>query len=255
MRQEQMPKLTLKQAGIVTIMLVMAMVIGISIGMAFLASNIKPSGSEGTGILKFTVTIGANTYGPQAGKLTSVVKVPARDVAGQMALVNGEYTKFSLNLDTFAISNLSVNGMVLYSSVVAQSPPVLEKELIITFDRETITLLRQGKNGVMKVKADDADFGGILDVSPDLKTAPQAIDVVYTLGAGFTHTGVQPSVGGNQLLIAGPLNGFEMSDPKNVEVSSLVSWGTGMSRWTIPSGGAVHTDLAGIREDNPKRIP
>ncbi len=201
-------------------------------------------GPFGTGA--FVAYVDGVLYAPQPGKDRTTIALKAAKVAGKTMQLVGEYVTFSVNLDTFAITNYAVDRIILYKSVVPQRTTVLTDDLIIRFDAERVRLERRGPGGKMVFSADDTNYSGIMNWAPDPRR-PDRMDIVYTLGTGINYTGVVVTPTGATRLLFGGMGkaGWETSvaTPQEPELSKLVSWTATSSIWNVSPLSTVDTEL------------
>ncbi|MBI2907804.1 MAG: hypothetical protein HYX92_09130 [Chloroflexi bacterium] len=197
-------------------------------------------GPFGTG--SFVAYINGVPFLPKRGNKATNIKVKARTVAGQTMQIVGAYNTLSINLDTFAVSNFTSGGVVLYTSVAPQLASTLTGDLLIMFDKERIRLERAAPGGPMKFSAFDANFLRLMEWSPN-----PLIDIAFTLGAGLTYTAPTTDAAGVARLPFSGLGkaGWETSrvSVNDPGVATLVSWTPTSSVWKITPESAVVSEF------------
>ncbi|MBI4330164.1 MAG: hypothetical protein HY673_02640 [Chloroflexi bacterium] len=201
-------------------------------------------GPFGTGA--FVAFIDGVAYKAKKAGDRTTFKLKAARVAGKTMQVVGLYNTMSISLDTFAVTNFSVDGVILYQSMAPQQNAILTGDLLMEFDKEKIRLERPGAAGLMKFRASDTNFLKIIEWSPN-PAPPNRMDIVFTLGAGISYTGTDP-VGPGQvrLLFSGMgKTGWEISRPTpgDPELANLTSWTPTSSIWSVSAASSVNTEL------------
>jgi hypothetical protein len=157
-------------------------------------------------------------------------------VAGRSIFVHGSFVEFTVNLDTFAVTNYTLTGApsdrqitsvpsVVFASKVPQINGNLTGSLTLQLSQETI-LLQRGTGQSIKITGKDCPQGGIFQMEPQPGTT-----IVHTLGAGYTY---YADTLGRTLLTNGVVIGRE-----SPQLASLVSRTATVSTWSVQAGGRM----------------
>jgi hypothetical protein len=157
-------------------------------------------------------------------------------VAGRSAFVHGTFVEFTVNLDTFAVTNYTLTGApsdkqitntrtVVYTSKAPQLAGNLSGDLTLQLQRETI-LLQRGNGQSIKITGKDCPQGGIFQMEPQPGTT-----VVHQLAAGYTY---YTDALGRTLFTNGVVIGRE-----SPQLASLVSRTATASTWSVQAGGRM----------------
>jgi len=173
----------------------------------------------------YQVTIGNKVF---SGKQTTVV--PAGPLANKIAHIQGQYTDFYLDLNTFTVLNyklVKANTQVFDSKtpVVAGS---LNSPMVLKLNNEQMVLERNNDTSDMKIQAKDCDNGGTFQMEtdrPGQETNKLAQGINYCL---------QDSVSGKLFFTNGPLLGYD-----SPQLATLVNWTSDKATWSLEAGGRI----------------
>jgi hypothetical protein len=157
-------------------------------------------------------------------------------VAGKSVFVHGTFIEFTVNLDTFAVTNYTLTGApsdkqitnsrtVVYASKAPQLAGNLSGDLTLQLRQETI-LLQRGNGQSIKITGKDCPQGGIFQMEPQPGTT-----VVHQLAAGYTY---YTDALGRTLFTNGLVIGRE-----SPQLASLVSRTATASTWSVQAGGRM----------------
>ena len=162
--------------------------------------------------------------------------------AGVTAQVRGRFVQFTVNLDTFAVTDYTLNSnatanqpAVIFARKEALHGRTLTSNLSIDLNDEQLVLERAGGGVEMKIQAKDCSEGDIFQVEPS-----QTLNVEHTLGPLFVYC--VDSLGRVLIVSASnPLVGREGPEAAALvfptPASAIV--GTKFSRWQVQAGGHV----------------
>jgi hypothetical protein len=179
----------------------------------------------------FAADLNGVTYKGDATRTISDAQVAAKSV-----FVHGTFVEFTVNLDTFAVTNYTLTGApsdrqitntrtVVYTSKTPQLAASLSGDLTLQLQQETI-LLQRGNGQLIKVTAKDCPQGGIFQMEPQPGTT-----VVHQLAAGYTY---YTDALGRTLFTNGVVIGRE-----SPQLASLVSRTDSSSTWSVQAGGRM----------------
>ncbi len=194
----------------------------------------------------FVASIDGVIYKAKKVNDRTTIKLKAAKVAGKTMRIIGQYNTMSISLDTFAVTNFTLDGVVLFSSVAPQHNTVLTGDLTMEFDREKLRLQRNSPAGLMKFRADDMNFLKIMEWSPN-PTPPNTMDIVFTLGTGIVHSTPEMLPGVKTRLPFSGMGktGAEESSvlPNDPQLATLKSWTPATSVWTVTAQSSVNIIL------------
>jgi Calx-beta domain/Domain of unknown function (DUF4214) len=164
--------------------------------------------------------------------------------SGMTALVRGKFVEFTVNLDTFKVTNYTLTSnitanrpAVIFASQEPLHGRILTGSLSIDINNEQLVLERSGSGIDMKIQAKDCSEGGIFQIEPE-----QTIEIQHVLGAEFFYC----LDALNRVVIVSASNPF--IGRENPETATLVEpasvaaiVGTRSSRWRVVGDG--HMDL------------
>jgi hypothetical protein len=173
----------------------------------------------------YSVTIGNRTV---SGKQS--IMVPAAKVNNQIAHVKGKFTDFFVDMNTFTVTNYTLNGTPVFDSKVPSNPSPLNSPLFLKLNNEQLVLQRSGdgQDQDLKVQAKDCDSGGTFQLESD-SAGQQAND----LATGINYC-LLDSVSGRLFFTNGPLLGYD-----SPQLTKNASWDTTSSVWTVSAGGRI----------------
>lgn len=174
----------------------------------------------------YTVTIGTQVF---SGKQTVVV--PAAQIKGQIAHVQGKFTDFFVNMNNFVVRNYTLSGTRVFNSKTPNIHAVLTSDLFLKLNNEQLVLERDGdgEDQSLKVQAKDCDQGGAFQMEPD--TAGTEGNV---LGPGDIHYCLLDSVSGRLFFTNGPLLGYD-----SPQLAQNTGWSVKKSTWSVDAGGRI----------------
>jgi hypothetical protein len=163
-------------------------------------------------------------------------KLSDAQVAGRSVFVHGTFVEFTVNLDTFAVTNYTLTGApsdkqitnartIVYTSKAPQLASNLSGDLTLQLQQETI-LLQRGNGQSIKVTGKDCPQGGIFQMEPQPGTT-----VVHQLAAGYMY---YTDALGRTLFTNGVVIGRE-----SPQLASLVSRTATVSTWSVQAGGRM----------------
>ncbi|HEX8476007.1 MAG TPA: hypothetical protein VF666_18555 [Pyrinomonadaceae bacterium] len=204
------------------------------LGMFTLGSSSASAGKDCSG--GFTVTLSDGRV--FSGEQDSVIAVGA----GQTAQITGKFVSFTVDLNTFTVTNYTLNSDITANQpavIFARKEPlhgrVLTSSLSIDINSEQMVLQRSGAGQSMKIQAKDCSEGGIFQMEPE-----PTIEVLHQLGPGFAYC--VDSLG-RVLIVSGasPFVGRESPEAATLVSPSPLSAivGANTSRWLIQSGGRM----------------
>ena len=184
----------------------------------------------------FSVTIGAKTYTAAGGDMRLIL--PAAQVSGKTAVVKGTFVKFTVDLDSFTVtdyiltgapSSTDVTGGVRTRVFVSQTPQLsvdLTSNLDLQLSQERVKLIRAGRGAKLKVDAKDCAQGDIFDIESNFP-----IKVAHVLDPAFHY---YKDRFGRLMFTNGKVIGRE-----GPSLARLISRSTRTSQWQLDAGGNV----------------
>lgn len=173
----------------------------------------------------FSVTIGIKVF---SGKQSIMVR--AARVNNQTAHVKGKFADFFVDLNTFTVTNYTLNGTKIFNSKVPTVPSQLNSPLFLKLNNEQLVLQRSGdgEDQDLKVQAKDCDNGGTFQLESD-SAGQQANE----LATGINYC-LLDSVSGRLFFTNGPLLGYD--SPQSAQ---NLSWSATNSLWSVSAGGRI----------------
>lgn len=162
--------------------------------------------------------------------------------SGMSAQVRGKFVEFTVNLDTFKVTNYKLTSDITNNQptvIFARKEPLHGKTLVSTMrlniNSEQLVLRRSGPGIDMKIQAKDCSQGGIFQMEPD-----QTIEVEHQLGPNFVYC----LDALNRVLVVSTSNPFVgRESPETANLSSPLPIetikGKSVSRWLIQGGGRM----------------
>jgi hypothetical protein len=184
----------------------------------------------------FSVTIGTRTYTGAGGDIRLIL--PAAQVNGKTAIVKGTFVRFTVDLDSFTVTDYVLTGAPSSTDVtggrrtrvfVSQTPQLsadLTSNLSLEISEERVKLIRAGRGAKLKVDAKDCTQGDIFDIESNYP-----IKVVHVLDPAFRYF---KDATGRLMFTNGKVIGRE-----GPELSRLISNTTRTSQWQLQAGGNV----------------
>jgi hypothetical protein len=181
----------------------------------------------------FVAKIGPKTF---SGDIQTTLS--AKKIAGKTMVVDGTFIEFSVNLDTFAVTDYTLTGAPsekditggvrtpVFASKTPQLAAALTGAVTLQLKQETILLKRGGRSQTMKITAKDCPQGGIFQMEAEPGTT-----YVHELAPGFTY--YEDDLG-RTLFTNGVVIGRE-----SPELASLVSRTDTQSTWAVDTGGRM----------------
>ena len=174
----------------------------------------------------FSVVIGGKTF---SGKQT--ILVPAADANGKVAQVKGTFASFNVNLNTFKVTNYTLNGTKIFASKTPTVPSPLNSPLFLKLNNEQLVMQRSGsgEDQDLKVQAKDCDTGGTFQLEPDSDGKQTNV-----LATGPIHYCLLDSVSGRLFFTNGPLLGYD-----SPQLATNLTWSAKRSTWAVRAGGRI----------------
>jgi hypothetical protein len=184
----------------------------------------------------FSVTIGGKTYTGAGGDIRLIL--PAAQVSGKTAVVKGTFVKFTVDLDSFTVTDYILTGAPSSTDItggtrtrvfVSQTPQLnadLTGNLQLELSQERVKLIRTGRGAKLKVDAKDCSQGDIFDIESNFP-----IKVVHVLDPAFHYYKDRL---GRLMFTNGKVIGRE-----GPELARLISRTTRTSQWQLDAGGNV----------------
>jgi hypothetical protein len=174
----------------------------------------------------FSVTIGGHEY---SGKQS--IMIPANQVNGQVAHVQGKFADFNLVLDTFKVKNYRLNGKRIFLSKTPTLPAPLDSPLFLKLNNEQLVLQRSGsgEDEDLKVQAKDCNTGGTFQLESD--SAGRQRNVIVD---GGIHYCLLDNVSGRLFFTNGPLLGYD-----SPQLAENLNWNRKRSTWSVKAGGRM----------------
>jgi Calx-beta domain/Domain of unknown function (DUF4214) len=162
--------------------------------------------------------------------------------SGMTALVRGKFVEFTVNLDTFKVTNYTLTSnitgnrpAIIFASKEPLHGKILSGPLSININSEQLVLQRSGPGIDMKIQAKDCSEGGIFQMEPD-----QTIELQHVLGPEFFYC--LDSLGRVMIVSASnPFIGRESPETATLiqPASPEAVVGTNSSRWRVVGGGRM----------------
>jgi hypothetical protein len=188
--------------------------------------------SGGDSCSAFSATINGVTY-----KNTKVT-LPAAQVSNQTMFVKGTYVEFTVDLNTFTVTNYTLTGAaseedltggqrtVIFTEKKPLHNSTLTGDLFLEFNNESIRLIRAGSAIEMKIQAKDCPQGGIFQMEPS-----KTINYNHTLAPGFHY---YLGTDGRLLFTNGIFIGKD-----SPEAATLNSFTESTASWITSAGGRM----------------
>jgi hypothetical protein len=174
----------------------------------------------------FSVTIGTQVF---SGNQT--VLVPAATANGKVGHVKGKFANFNVNLNTFKVTQYTLNGTKIFQSKTPTVPSPLNSPLFLKLNNEQLVLQRSGsgEDQDLKVQAKDCDTGGTFQLESD--SAGRQANV---LALGDIHYCLLDRVSGRLFFTNGPLLGYD-----SPQLARNLTWASKKSTWAVNAGGRI----------------
>jgi hypothetical protein len=174
----------------------------------------------------FTVTIGTQVF---SGNKT--ILVPAANVNGKIAHVKGRFESFNVTLNTFKVTQTTLNGTKIFQSKTPSLPSQLNSPLFLKLNNEQLVLQRSGsgEDQDLKVQAKDCNTGGTFQLESD--SAGRQTNV---LPVGPIEYCLLDSVSGRLFFTNGPLLGYD-----SPQLAKNLTWTSKKATWAVNAGGRI----------------
>jgi hypothetical protein len=195
-------------------------------------------GKDCSGAFTVTLSDGRSFSGAQADFSVTVG-------AGLTAQVRGKFVSFDVNLDTFRVTNYTLNSSatgnrpaVIFASRTPLNGRALSGKLQIDLNREQLDMRRSSGGFDMKIQAKDCSEGDIFDVEPEADFAT-SVEFEHVLGPEFAYC--LDSLGRVMIVSSSsPLVGREGPEAAaRTFPDGAAIVGTRVSRWLVQNGGEV----------------